>query len=281
MSSVEIEDVLSSIRRLVSEDLRPQSRAGGLPAKTSDRLILTPALRVVSDPVVPESVAKPASVSQDGSVLAALLEQIADGTPRLTEAEDLPDPAEDAHVGASPSLEDVVAAVGARVSPEGWEAEAEDLVEDMANAGWPQAGWASPEVVEVDLDQVEEAEVLQVVAPDQSRLDEAWRDGAWPGGPLEADLDDVTGPEDSTLADLAEAAAVAEIQRASGADAPNTTTRMFDDEDQVLDEEALGDLVRDIIREELQGALGERITRNVRKLVRAEINRVLSSRELN
>ena len=43
-----------------------------------------------------------------------------------------------------------------------------------------------------------------------------------------------------------------------------------------FDEAVLRDLVRDLIREELQGALGERITRNVRKLVRAELNRALA-----
>ena len=48
-----------------------------------------------------------------------------------------------------------------------------------------------------------------------------------------------------------------------------------------LDEEALREMVRDLIRQELQGALGERITRNVRKLVRREIYRVLSSEEFN
>lgn len=48
-----------------------------------------------------------------------------------------------------------------------------------------------------------------------------------------------------------------------------------------LNEEMLRDLVRDMIRQELQGTLGERITRNVRKLVRAEINRALASREFD
>jgi hypothetical protein len=38
--------------------------------------------------------------------------------------------------------------------------------------------------------------------------------------------------------------------------------------------------VRDVLREELQGRLGERITRNIRKLVRAEIARVMASEEL-
>jgi len=47
----------------------------------------------------------------------------------------------------------------------------------------------------------------------------------------------------------------------------------------MLDEEALRDLVAELIRQELQGRLGERITQNVRKLVRREIQRALVSRE--
>ena len=48
----------------------------------------------------------------------------------------------------------------------------------------------------------------------------------------------------------------------------------------VMDEESLRELVADIVREELQGALGERITRNVRKLVRREIHRALAVQDL-
>ena len=48
----------------------------------------------------------------------------------------------------------------------------------------------------------------------------------------------------------------------------------------VMDEESLRELVADIVREELQGALGERITRNVRKLVRREIQRALAVQDL-
>ncbi len=48
-----------------------------------------------------------------------------------------------------------------------------------------------------------------------------------------------------------------------------------------LDEETLRDLVAEIVREELQGALGEKITRNVRKLVRREIHRALASQEID
>ncbi len=47
-----------------------------------------------------------------------------------------------------------------------------------------------------------------------------------------------------------------------------------------IDEDALRALVLEIVQDELGGALGERITRNVRKLVRREINRALTSREM-
>ena len=50
--------------------------------------------------------------------------------------------------------------------------------------------------------------------------------------------------------------------------------------DKLLDENALRDIVRETVREELQGALGERITRNVRKLIRREIHRALAVQEL-
>ncbi|UWQ76046.1 hypothetical protein [Leisingera sp. M658] len=50
--------------------------------------------------------------------------------------------------------------------------------------------------------------------------------------------------------------------------------------DGYLDEDSLRDLVASIVREELQGPLGERITRNVRKLVRREIHRALAAHDL-
>lgn len=49
-----------------------------------------------------------------------------------------------------------------------------------------------------------------------------------------------------------------------------------DDPGLELDENMLRQMVHDIVRQELQGVLGERITRNVRKLVRREIQRAFS-----
>ncbi len=58
-------------------------------------------------------------------------------------------------------------------------------------------------------------------------------------------------------------------------------TQVFAVDEDVLDEEALRDMVAEIVRQELQGALGERITRNVRKLVRREIHRALATQDLD
>ncbi|MBT8389995.1 MAG: hypothetical protein KJN60_00135 [Boseongicola sp.] len=49
---------------------------------------------------------------------------------------------------------------------------------------------------------------------------------------------------------------------------------------ETLDATEMRDLISSLIREELQGELGERITRNVRKLVRQEIQRALTVREV-
>ncbi len=46
-----------------------------------------------------------------------------------------------------------------------------------------------------------------------------------------------------------------------------------------IDEDRLRALVAEVVREELQGELGERMTRNIRRLVRREIFRVLETRE--
>jgi len=49
----------------------------------------------------------------------------------------------------------------------------------------------------------------------------------------------------------------------------------------ILDEAALQQIIRQLIRDELKGVLGERITHSVRKLVRAEIKRALAAQALD
>lgn len=48
----------------------------------------------------------------------------------------------------------------------------------------------------------------------------------------------------------------------------------------LFDEDMLRAMVQAILREEMAGPMGERITRNIRKLVRAEVGRMLAAHEL-
>ena len=100
----------------------------------------------------------------------------------------------------------------------------------------------------------------------------------WARMEAEAEAAPHTAGHDPRWADAAEAEIRRELEEEVTASA---FARFADDDldDRPFDEDMLRDLVRDIIREELQGALGERITRNVRKLVRAEIARALAVRD--
>jgi hypothetical protein len=48
-----------------------------------------------------------------------------------------------------------------------------------------------------------------------------------------------------------------------------------------MDDADLRAMIVDVVRQELQGEMGERITRNVRKLVRREINNALTSKSFS
>jgi len=62
---------------------------------------------------------------------------------------------------------------------------------------------------------------------------------------------------------------------------PEDILRAEEAEERILDEDTLREIVVQTVREELMGELGERITRNVKKLVRREIHRALASREFD
>lgn len=223
MSSVEIEDVLSSIRRLVSEDLRPGPRPVAAPrsaAKPEDKLILTPAFRVVTEAAVP---AKP--------------------LPRL-------------HLGVEPVARVVASTLERAVEAQSveWESETGDPLLVVADMEWTEDGWAAPtaEVISFAARPAEPVAPWAQVEPDQVQLTQT------------AKTDPIAEP-DRHWADRAEAEVVAELTAAEPFDA-----------DMSFDEAVLRELVRDLILKELQGNLGERITRNIRKLVKAEIARAMA-----
>lgn len=55
-----------------------------------------------------------------------------------------------------------------------------------------------------------------------------------------------------------------------------TTEHVIDD--LTVDDEEFSALVREIVRDELEGTLGDKISANLRKMVRREINRALNAR---
>jgi hypothetical protein len=230
VTNVEIEDVLSSIRRLVSDDTRIRPIAWGDTDTNAD---------TETNEVERESDAATATASDVGRLVL---------TPAL------------------------------RVS----DADAEgDASRDV---------WSN----DVDLEVAEQpSDVTSVYVLDANRDAATDSDAHYAGGLPEAEA------EAGDLHDLAQDAAafynedvVFASTRDSGVrdgasdpvvdrlDAPDDRGFLLSEDETVLDEDTLRELVAEIVRQELQGALGERITRNVRKLVRREIQRALTSNEL-
>ncbi|MCV2882621.1 hypothetical protein [Actibacterium sp. XHP0104] len=255
LKQMEIEDVLSSIRRLVTEGT--EQRVPDKPA-TPEKLILTPALRVEDAPAAnapnPQS-APTVSVATDSGAGAAQWDEIS-LEQRIAE------------------LEAAVAYVEEDWEPDGSEMERRDLsfedIEAEEAADEDEAAPEDAELAEDDTAPIEEAEAPASRGPELVEpLPELEPE------PLEPETIEITAEavaEEEPLQETPEAPAdeaEGEANMFSG-DAPDMD---------VLDEETLRQLVNDIVRQELQGELGERITRNVRKLVRREINRALASRD--
>ncbi len=348
VTNAEVEDVLSSIRRLVSEDKRPARQE--TTKAVSDRLVLTPALRVAED-VPPVEEQPPAEPAQEAA------ERHDEGAAPFT-ATDF-DEDDDSWEQPSATVHEMrVDAVTAKQDDD--EAWPDDRSEG-ALAGSDDPDWTVPDH---DRDALNDdghqnpgpAESAALDAGGHSQAAEAASDPAPDEGSADAahDASDDDGDTDGSQALSAEgddrqsdaaatlSAKIAALETAigripgewepddtgtddySGTDAPtldwedhlefdakgapvrravptaaqdaardDATTdtpppqqaEALDSglaaDEQLIDEEALRDLVGEIVRSELQGALGERITRNVRKLVRREIHRALAAQELD
>ncbi len=236
----DIEDIVSSVRRLVSPEARPRpvSRDLGL-----DRLLLTPSLRVVPEPLILST--RAAELEDEPQI------DLAEAPMHVVEGE-----WEDAFWSEpEPALAELaLEAEEAVIVPAG------PVVASAAPVD-PVAAPAEPEVSADPLDP-------------QGRDPEPWaRDDAdWLQADRGAETDSVVPFPQPAQPQPRSSSAVDSLAGLTDADGNPVT---------VLDETALNDIVRKLIREELQGALGERITSNVRKLVRAEINRALTARSLD
>jgi hypothetical protein len=248
----EIEDVVSSVRRLVSVESRPRPVSRDL---AKDLLVLTPALRIepedatdVSPLFLTARVKDEVPEASDPTpVLDAALASAATASPPAFEAEW----EEDLWSEPEPSLSEL--ALGAE--------EAEVVVESALYEPEPEPVAAG-------------ADPLQDEAPWAEIGDEWLEDAPTPADPSQADA--VDGLVDNAAAEMQ--AKRPDVLKLSAED-------MLIDVDgnplTVLDEAALQQIIRQLIREELKGVLGERITQSVRKLVRAEINRALAAHALD
>ena len=208
VANVEVEDVLSSIRRLVSEDRRSSMKTATPVTLSAGRLVLTPALRIEDH--------------QDEDVAAV--------EPTIQACSEF---------GAGPEDQDAM------------------LVDRSENDGDSTSDVYEPEYAEDVQDHYErpQEETHEVPEAPSMKSDDVGSD---------SEAYNAEGDNAETVEVDVEPQQAAFSQPA----------------DKLLDENALRDIVRETVREELQGALGERITRNVRKLVRREIHRALAAQEL-
>lgn len=273
----EIEDVLSSIRRLVSEDVRTMAEPEAVAPvqkpvqEAADKLVLTPSLRVEEEAKTPEV---------SGLSMEELVAQ------EMAKATSEPEQGPRVLTLSKTGADTAAPTQGATISAEalrGSAPEVEEAVEDAPEAASEEA----PEP-EATAETVEDAQVMPAVEWQSVRSysemefdPEAAGDGDYAGTEVEA-------LEWGQNVDNARPATEAEVQPEEPAseaviDAEVVSAPKQDDApyEAVLDEEMLRDLVGEIVRQELQGPLGERITRNVRKLVRREINRALASRQMD
>lgn len=340
LSTDEIEDVVSSVRRLLSPEVRPRPVSRDL---GQDRLLLTPALQVVAEPealdpeaLEPEAVEPEAVEPKPADLLMLNVRALEPEGPAETVRPEVM-----AEADAEADVE--VASAPADIFPKP-EASAEFL--HVVESEWEDAFWSEPEPALAELALgAEEAELVQaedVILAEAEGNSTAWSQEPVPfvaihhrnaaaaevkgrsTEPLAAvkPSPEAVAPEESVPANSgAESDATetvgseAEVSETHGAAAMYATdeaadhaldlteaddagiahapsglaatgmTEVLTDKDgnpvTVLDEDALSQIVRLLIREELQGVLGERITQNVRKLVRAEINRALTAQSLD
>lgn len=297
VSNHDIEDVLSSIRRLVaqgSQQTQPESVENPLKSvktETADRLVLTPAFRVqdqVNDSPEPDALKMPPAFSPKSGSTAAGLSTF-DLPPSVgIKQQDTPDRA---------SLEATIAELEAAVT------EVEDDWEPDGSEVQPESSVTSAFLDKLDARQVKTPEetvtdavtdhVADTIADEIAHglsVDNLDAVNAEIVG-HDAPEDDVTFSHtryDEVYDPVAEATADAAEQEpgdvfgdelAPDVD-PAFGTVATPASGHLVDPDALRALVGEMIREELQGDMGERITRNVRKLVRREINRVIAEQEV-
>ncbi len=291
-----VEDVLSSIRRLVSDETRmnAENRAPrGRVRSPAPRLVLTPALRVMEEdaPAAAEDLAQTGDAQTgDARVLSAEIvdAQADDADQDVSQTQDIPS-AEDASFKADAALS----------QEEPWKEPGATLFQAALN---PNDGETATRLNGHVRDANGANGFAGGDAPERNRAAAVVKKIAEMEAANDAAEDEIWEPDASATAPFADAAKQvpqfvrAEAHSAPEQDAPVEPLQQMLEEDTteavvaqleatedtaVVDEEMLREMVVDIVRSELQGALGERVTRNVRKLVRREIQRALAAHNLD
>ncbi|MFA3916129.1 hypothetical protein [Ruegeria hyattellae] len=311
-----IEDVLSSIKKLVSNEGAPEPRpAAPRRPKKANKLVLTPALRVTEPAAEADRRSPPerATAVPWKNPKTTLYEAAQSAGSAETEARSSkPRPMLLRPEDAVPN--DKVAWIRpevARDDLQGGESSADDFAfhgkESTANA--VAASVAQPLSKKIEALEAAIARTIDQWEPDGTTDEDysgtkvgsgiAWQDRATEkdaAAQVEIAAGSVVEPAADEIAQ--EASPTESVQERTEPAAPERTapqemqaecapqsvaqTRQapLASDEAVLDEESLRAMVAEIVRQELQGVLGERITRNVRKLVRREIHRALMARDL-
>lgn len=307
VTNSEIEDVLSSIRRLVSNEVRDDKgeRSPKQEDEPGDKLVLTPALRVDG---------QPGNARSDEPDADADVEELISSLGDLAEDGQTPGAEEDSGGSADVAAPDGLRGDDPEAAVDGDDARATADTSEVPGSGEPVARRETRGAGVLEA-RVAEFEAAVAAREDQWEPDGEsdddyaggrmtslpWKEGfSDPADDVSADpADDVSAePVPDISADPApdddeQAANGDEVDGHEEPDPFGFGTRPDSDDaedgaaeelselsDAVLDEDALRDLISEIVRQELQGALGERITRNVRKLVRREIHRALASQKM-
>jgi hypothetical protein len=280
LSSHEIEDVLSSIRRLVAQDLKPADRAKlAAVADISQKLVLTPENRVEERGDAPKFVTvrrptrRPAFPAID-EVLPSM-----DATARRT-PESAP---RDANFNAPVGLLSAAEFIAPQPAPFTLEPSArlsQVAPEEFATDGFDHHDPSDDRPLDPhDIAPVAQAwteepdDIDQFVAHEQPIVQSF-------EGTIEPDTDWADAAEARVIAELAGEAMQDTVVEAAQSTFRNPSFGPMAAPDVMFDEQALRSLVQTIFREEMAGPMGERITRNIRKLVRAEVGRMLAAHDL-
>lgn len=165
-------------------------------------------------------------------------------------------------------VDDDAAAQGAEIQDAGPQVDAPQE-EAAAQVHEPQGETAEqdaePEAADTGVQAQDWEDVDPAQTDDEPHVQAAAQDELLEAEPYDDD-EDADLPESDPVGDE-DLAAVAQDDADEG-----------DDDEILIDEDMLRDIVSRIVREELQGPMGERITQNLRRLVRREIKRALATR---